>query len=53
MYRGFYSPPRYGLSSQSQQKFPEDIELVIKSEQFDKGNLFISNIEAAENFRTI
>lgn len=34
-------------------KFPEDIECIISSPQPDRGSLYISNIEAAENINTL
>ena len=30
-------------------KFPSDIQIILRSDRKDYGNLFVSNIEAAEN----
>jgi len=57
MYRGTYSAPKYLTTYYNYNKptapvpakYPEDIECIIKSAQSDKGNLYLSNVEAAEN----
>ena len=49
MYRNHYSfsMPKPYTSLNMPKKFPEDIECVIKSNNPEKGSVYISNIEAA------
>jgi hypothetical protein len=47
-----FSPTSRNKQSSSQSlsvKFPEDIQVIVRSDRKDYGNLFIGNIEAAEN----
>ena len=55
MYRGHYSfsMPKPYTSLKLPQKFPEDIECIIKGKSSSQGSLYISNIEAAENLNTL
>lgn len=34
-------------------KFPEDIQIIVRSDRSDYGNLFIGNLEAAENVQLL
>jgi hypothetical protein len=55
MYRNHYSfsMPKPYTSLNLPQKFPEDIECIIKGKSSTQGSLYISNIEAAENLKTL
>lgn len=55
MYKTAYhfSMPKPYASLNLNAKFPEDIECIIHSPHPDRGSLFISNIEAAENLATL
>lgn len=48
-----YSMQKPYASLNISNKFPEDIECIIRSPDTLKGSLFISNIEAAENINTL
>lgn len=45
--------PKPYASLKKTEKFPEDIECIIKSPCPENGSLYISNIEAAENLSTL
>ena len=55
MYRSptSYSQPKPYTSLNMPKSFPQDIECIIKSSDPEKGSLYISNIEAAENPATL
>ena len=56
-YNQSYVNPRYTYSLQKippvPQKYPEDIQCVLISQDRSKGSIFISNVEAAENVSTL
>ena len=51
-YYGAYTQP-YAQSSLQPQKYPEDIECVFPSNNPNKGAIYVSNVEAAENHKTL
>jgi hypothetical protein len=55
MRQGVYSAPKYLYNhpQKTNKKWPEDIECIIKSNNPDKGSLYLSNVEAAENPATV
>jgi len=53
MYRNFYAPSKFNPGMTMPEKFPEDIECVIKSNNENYGSVYISNVEAAQNPNTL
>ena len=47
------SMPKHNYYAPLSKRFPEDIECIIQSPHRDRGSLYISNIEAAENPNTL
>lgn len=39
--------------SEQRVRFPEDIQVIIRSDQLRSGNLFLSNLEAAQNIKIL
>lgn len=55
MYRtGYsYSMPKPYYQAPQPKTYPEDIECIIRSKNPDAGSLYISNVEAASNPKTL
>jgi hypothetical protein len=48
-YTGYSLPKTYGLL----EKYPEDIQCVYPSSDPERGAIYVSNVEAASNFKTL
>jgi hypothetical protein len=48
-----HSLPRHNCPATLVRRFPEDIECVHRSNSLDRGSIFISNVEAAQNPNTL
>ena len=40
-------------STKKEIKFPEDVQVILRADKIDRGNLFMGNIEAAKNVQIL